>query len=228
MMETYYNTTNTLPSYIRSNAGLYDRIAETFYTEIAKAHTEEEYKNTFSKMCRYYMKDFSNEDVQRYLLESGTMETEDIEAIKQFYIDNAEPLQKTILSSNMEEGKRYTLVYMNEFGFPVADKITFMSVTPCQYAQYTDAVKMVFKRARKRNAIAKYFYNCSIAIYEGWHDLQKEDTYNKTRETAEVTCYMSKYTCFDSRFFSDAVEKFGKPLAEYRNFKTGTNGKVYA
>ena len=28
--------------------------------------------------------------------------------------------------------------------------------------------------------------------------------------------------------FSDAVEKFGKPLAEYRNFRTGTNGKVYA
>ena len=39
MMETYYNTTTTLPSYIRSNAGLYDIIAETFYTETAKAHT---------------------------------------------------------------------------------------------------------------------------------------------------------------------------------------------
>lgn len=227
-METYYNTTNTLPPYIRSNAEVYDRIAETFYTETAKAHTEEEYKNAFSKMCRCYMKDLSNEDVQRYLLESGTMESEDIEVVKQFYIDNAEPLQQAILSANMEEGKKYTLVYIDDFGFPVADKITFIGAIPCQYAQYTDAIKMAFKRARKRNAIAKYFYNCSIAIYEGWHDLKKEDSFNKTSETAEVTCYMSKYTAFDSKYFSDAVEKFGKPLAEHRNFRTGTNGKVYA
>ena len=227
MMETYIY--DTMPAYIRSNAGFYDRIAEEFYEETAKARTKEEYDLAFAKICRCWMKDLTNEDVQRYLLESGIMEAEDMAAIRKFYIDNAGDFQKAILSANMQEGKKYTLVYLNDFGFPVLDKITFYGCSPCQYAQYTDAVKMIFKRARKRTMMGKYFYGTSLAIYEGWYDISKEDTYKKTGESSTVTTYISKYTCFDSRYFSDMVEKLGTPLVEYRNFRVReADGKVFA
>ena len=51
-------------------------------------------------------------------LESKTVSTE-IEAIKVFddlFMKYAEPLQKA-LYNKLQEGKRYTLVYLNEFGF---------------------------------------------------------------------------------------------------------------
>lgn len=220
---------NTLSSYIISNAGYFQHIVEDFFNITASAHTKDEYEKAFSVICRRYMNDLTDENVQSYLLKSGLMDSETIEEIKQFYNDNAGELQKTILSANMQQGKKYTLVYLNDFGFPVADRIVFHSVSICQYAQFTDAVKMTFKRYRKRSYDACFFYDQSIAIYEGWHELKKEDTYNKVEETEKVTMWKSKYSCFDAAFFTDMVARLGKPIAEYRNFKVReSDGKVFA
>lgn len=227
MRESYIY--NTLPSYIMSNAGYFQHIVEEFFNVTATAHTKKEYERAFSTVCRRYMNDLTDEHVQRYLLKSGLMEYETIEEIKQFYIDNAGELQKTVLSANMQQGKKYTLVYLNEFGFPVADRIVFHSFSICKYVQFTDAVKMTFKRYRKRSYDACFFYDQSIAIYEGWHELKKDDTYNKVKESDKVTTWKSKYSCFDAAFFTDMVARLGKPVAEYRNFKIReSDGKVFA
>lgn len=216
-------------TYITNNTGYFQHIVEEFYNATASAYTKEEYEKMFSLICRRYMNDLSDEKVQNYLLISGMMEPESIAEIKQFYVDNAGELQKTVIAANMQQGKKYTLVYLNEFGFPVADRIVFHSVSICQYAQFTDAVKMTFKRYRKQSYVACYFYDQSIAIYEGWHELKKEDTYNKVSETEKVIISKSKYHCFDSRFYTDMIERIGKPLAEYRNFKVrASDGKVFA
>lgn len=222
------NDYRELPAYIKSNAEFYNRIAEDFYSRTAKAHTKDEYLTEFSNVCNYWKRDLTDDNVIKYFILSGVMEIDDIKAIQQYYIDNAEDFQKAILSANLEKGKKYTLVYLNEYGFPIADKITFDSMNVCQYAQYTDAVKMTFKRYKKRGLTGRYFYNCSLAIYEGWHDSTKQDVYNTVEETENATIYKSKYTCFDARFFSEMVERLGKPLFEYKAFKVGKNGTVYA
>lgn len=59
-------------------------------------------------------------------LESRTVSTE-IEAIKVFdnlLLKYTEPLQ-CALYNKLQPGKKYTLVYLNEFGFPVAQKNHF-------------------------------------------------------------------------------------------------------
>lgn len=107
-------------------------------------------------------------------LESKTVSTE-IEAIKVFddlFMKYAEPLQKA-LYNKLQEGKRYTLVYLNEFGFPVAQKITFHSMKAKTYAQYSDVMEMIFTPYRKRTQYRKLFYNCSMMIFEGWQDLKE-------------------------------------------------------
>ena len=114
---------------------------------------------------------------------------------------------------------------MNEFGFPVADKIVFKGVSPCQYAQYTDAIKMTVRRARKRSDVYINFYDCSMAIYEGWKDLPEEVANEKIGEHLR----QSRYGCFDARYFEDCVKYFGKPIVEYRNFKVReSDGKTFA
>ena len=37
--------------------------------------------------------------------------------------------------------------------------------------------------------------------------LKKEDTYNKAKETDEVTTWKSKCSCFDADFFTDIVAR---------------------
>lgn len=219
---------NTFSSYIRSNAGYYNQIAEDFYSSTAAAHTKAEYRAAFASVCRSHMREFTNPEVMRYMETTGAIEPEDVANIKRFYIENAEHFQREVLSAELQEGKRYTLVYLNEFGFPVADNITLSSVYPCQYAQYTDAVAFRFKRKKARTETVHYFYDCSLAVFEGWHTLEKEDTFEKVRETASATMYKSKYSSFDARYFIELVQKLGSPILQYSCFKIGVDGKIYA
>ena len=156
--------------------------------------------------------------------------TTEAEAIKDFNTmiqEYAEPLQKALYNKLVEGGK-YTLVYCNDFGFPVAQKITFHSMELTTYAQHSDVVKMVFTPFRKRKMYAKRFYNMSLMIFEGWQDLKDEDTKIITREDENVKCMMSKYTCFDSRYIDDLEHVFKNPVVIYKDYKTGVNGKIYA
>ena len=127
-------------------------------------------------------------------LESKTVSTE-IEAIKVFYdlfMKYAEPLQKA-LYNKLQEGKRYTLVYLNDFGFPVAEKITFHSVRSSTYAQHSDVMEMIFTPYRKRTQYRKFFYNCSMMFFEGWQDLKEEEIKVTLEDNKNVQIKKSKY-----------------------------------
>ena len=211
--------------YIRSNSSFYNRIAEEFFSVTCQAPTKEEYDKLYFSFCKRWQRELTDENVLEYFIESGGMEPDTIAEFRQFFIENAEPFQKAIINAGLVIGNKYTLVYMNEFGFPVADKIMFKGVSPCQYAQFTDAIKMTVRRARKRTDECINFYDCSLAIYEGWKDLPEDVSHIKINDHLK----QSKYSCFDSRYFDDCVNYFGNPVVEYKNFKVReSDGKTFA
>lgn len=162
-------------------------------------------------------------------LESRTVSTE-IEAIKVFdnlLLKYAEPLQ-CALYNKLQPGKKYTLVYLNEFGFPVAQKITFHSMRTTTYAQYSDVMEMIFTPYRKRTKYRKLIYNCSMMIFEGWQDLKETDIKETITDNDKVKVTKSKYGCFDSKYIDDLENCFKNPVVIYKNYKTGVNGKIYA
>lgn len=162
-------------------------------------------------------------------LESRTVSTE-IEAIKVFdnlLLKYAEPLQ-CALYNKLQSGKKYTLVYLNEFGFPVAQKITFHSMRTTTYAQYSDVMEMIFTPYRKRSQYRKLLHNCSIMIFEGWQDLKEEKIKETLEDNKNVKITKSKYGCFDSRYIDDLENCFKNPVVIYKDYKTGVNGKIYA
>ena len=138
-----------------------------------------------------------------------------------------EPLQKAIFTAELVPGNKYTLFYLNDFGFPVCQKITLERVEFTTYAQYSDVVKLSFKPYRKRNHYQKYFYNCSLSIFEGWQDLREEDTKILIKEDQNIKVTQSKYSCFDANYIKDGNKLLKNPVMIYENFKTGTNGKIY-
>lgn len=162
-------------------------------------------------------------------LESKTVTTES-EAIKVFdelFLKYAEPLQ-CALYNKLQPGNKYTLVYLNDFGFPVAEKITFHSVRSSTYAQHSDVMEMIFTPYRKRSQYRKLFYNCSIMFFEGWQDLKEEEIKVTLEDNKNVKITRSKYGCFDSRYIDDLENCFKNPVVIYKNYKTGVNGKIYA
>lgn len=137
-------------------------------------------------------------------------------------------IAELVIAGKLVPGNKYTLVYLNDFGWPVSQKITLYSTEETHYAQHNDAVCFVFKPYRKRNIYRKVFYNCSLAIYDGWVDLDKNVGY-KVEKRNGMTIKESLYGCFDARFFTDAMQSLGEPILDYRHFEIRkTDGKVFA
>lgn len=162
-------------------------------------------------------------------IESKTAENE-ADALKTFdeiFNNHAGKLQKAVCGK-LKEGEKYTLVFLNDFGFPVTQKIVFHSATCTTYAQHSDCIDMIFTPYRKRAKYRKYFYNCSLMIFEGWQDLKETDTKEVVRDDGETKLLKSKYACFDRAYIEDVERILKNPVVIYKDYKTGVNGKVYA
>ena len=137
-------------------------------------------------------------------------------------------IAELVVSGKLVPGNKYTLVYLNDFGWPVSQKITLYSTQETSYVQYDDAVLFVFKPYKKRKLYQQCFCNCSLAIYDGWLDLDRHVGY-QVEKRGEVTIRKSLYDCFDARFFTDSIESLGEPMFEYRHFTVReSDGKVFA
>lgn len=139
----------------------------------------------------------------------------------------AGPLQKAANAANLKPGHKYTLVYFSEFGFPVAQKITFDSMSLTTYAQHSDVVKLVFTPYRKRSKYSRRFYNSSLMIFEGWQDMDESATNEILKDDGQIKVTKSKYSCFSASYIEDLEKLFTNPVMIYKDYKTGVNGKVY-
>lgn len=198
-------------SYLEANKGFYEMISTRFYEVTAQAHTKEEYKTALHSICEMYRRELTNSDIVNYMLSEGMLEVDSVEDIRAFYNSNMGDFQQAFQSANLVKGNKYTLVYNNEFSFPVAYKITFESIDNTTYAQYKDAIKIIFKPYRKHNLYKKYFYDTDLLIYERWRELTQEDMSVKITDNM----YQSKYACFDSRYLRDCENILGTPLFKY-------------
>lgn len=159
--------------------------------------------------------------------QTASTEREALEVFQGMLLKYAEPLQKS-LYGKLQTGKKYTLVYLNDFGFPVAEKITFHTMRCTTYAQHSDVIEMIFTPYRKRRQYRKIFYKCSLMIFEGWQDLKEADTKEVLQDDKNIKITKSKYGCFDARYIDDLENVFKNPVVIFKDYQTGKNGKKYA
>lgn len=167
------------------------------------------------------------EDGEELDCKNVATESEALKAFDELFEKYAGELQKAVYGK-LEQGKKYTLVYLNDFGFPTTQKITFHISKCTTYAQFGDCVDMVFKPYRKQKMYHKRFYNCSFMIFEGWQDLKESDTSDILKDDKNVKITKSKYGCFDARYMDDLKNIFKNPVVIYKDYKKGVNGKMYA
>ena len=136
--------------------------------------------------------------------------------------------QNAFLKADMKPGGRYTIFRLNEFGWPVAQKITFEGMELTTYAQHWDTVALAYRGARKQRSEKQFFFHGSFAICEGWQDLPENFGQEVLKSTRSVTISKSKYGCFDSRYFEDIKKILKNVLVVLEDYQTGADGKVYA
>ena len=88
-------------------------------------------------------------------------------------------------------GKKYTLVGLNEFGFPYFVHVTFQTVKFEPYAQYQDAATIVYKKKSGRKLLAKRVYgDKQIIAFRGWI---KPDTSLFVGGKTSLPCFDERY-----------------------------------
>ena len=129
----------------------------------------------------------------------------------------AEPLQRTIASADLQPGGRYTLVFHNEFGFPIAQRVTFWGYAMRTYAQHSDVVQLTIVYRREKTQWLKLFIGYEpLLIFKGWQELPESVVWRPTRSTRDGTMRVSKYESFSNQYIEDALRILKDPVVVYR------------
>lgn len=159
---------------------------------------------------------------------TATTEADALAAFHSMVQQYAEPLQKAVDAAGLVPGRKYTLVYLSDFGFPIAEKITFHGYTLTTYAQHADVVRMNYTPYRKRSTRSRLFCGDSLLIFNGWQDLPESATHETLKEDEKIKITRSRYESFSFSYIEDAAALLKDPVLIFKRYQTGANGKVYA
>lgn len=105
------------------------------------------------------------------------------------------------LQKSLTPGEKVTLVRWGEFGFVHSQQVVVISTEKTKWAQYNNALKVVYKEKKKRNARQVFFYtNGSYeslpVVFKGW-------VTPDTRMIKDGSC--STRLSFDDSYMTDAI-----------------------
>lgn len=110
--------------------------------------------------------------------------------------------------SGLVAGQKITLYYFSDFGGIIESRGTFDSFIADSYAQYDDAVKLIYRPEKKRNLYYKWFYK-EVLVYDGWQTLPESVLWDVSyNENLGVTTKKSKYLSCDRKQLDDILEYF--------------------
>jgi len=124
-------------------------------------------------------------------------------------IQNYNGLQNQFRRCGLTEGDKFTLVKIDPWlgGLSVSHG-TYHDYLPGNYAQYTDAVKLIFKPEKKRKLYYYWLYN-DVIIYRGWLDLPENILWEVTEDKERGwTTKKSKYLSCDHQQYDAALDYF--------------------
>ncbi|WP_144626311.1 LPD29 domain-containing protein [Bacillus altitudinis] len=123
-----------------------------------------------------------------------------------------EGIQEQFEQALLKKGEKYTLCYISDLGLFITQQITFDSFESTKYAQYENAVKLVFKPQNKRKLYYTHFYS-DLLIFKGWHELP-ENVLNNVKESKGFLTISSKYHSCDKQQFDEVLNYFKKQDVE--------------
>lgn len=129
-------------------------------------------------------------------------------------ITEVDGIQEQFSRAGLIENQKITIVRMNEFGGMSTTRGYFKSYTNTTYAQYDNAVKLVFRPERKRNDYYIHLYR-DVLIFDGWVEIPEnllwEDVKSNTpgcsiRRTKFLSCDKSQYNVILEYFKNNGIE----------------------
>lgn len=169
-------------------------LSKTWKNECWKA-----YKNEFKKKMQLANISLSKSIIQQ-------IEIPELKQNLYKLLVEVEGIQEQFEHGDLKKGEKYTLCYISDLGSFITQQITFDSFASTKYAQYENAVKLVFKPQNKRKLYYNYFYS-DLLIFKGWHELP-ENVLNNVKESKGFLTISSKYHSCDKQQFDEVLNYF--------------------
>jgi len=122
------------------------------------------------------------------------------------------------IASKMEVGKKYTIAFMNDFGYCSCVQVKLTGVEARSYAQYNDALHLKFRKPRQKKDRGVILYSRkSFVIYDGWVDVdQNMWGESQVSESSQSVVTRAKYMSCDIRNLTDIIDSSDvEPLAKH-------------
>lgn len=122
-----------------------------------------------------------------------------------------ENIMEQFSKSNLSKGQRITIITFGDFGGIVNTKSIFDSIEYGEYAQYKEAVKLIYKPERKRNLYYNWYYNGKkLLIFDGWFDIPESLLWEEVISDSPNVMSMRKtrFTSCDPQQFDVILDYF--------------------
>lgn len=106
-------------------------------------------------------------------------------------------------------GQKITIVRMSDLGGVGSCKAVFKDYEFKAYAQYDNAVKIIYQPEGKRNDYYQNLYN-EVIIYDGWVDIPRELFWESVPSSSGLRCERTKFLSFDRGQFDVVLDYFKK------------------
>lgn len=110
--------------------------------------------------------------------------------------------------ADLRQGQKLTLIYIGDFGSIITSRIAFDSIEYGKYAQYDNAVKLVFKPENKRKLYYNWFYR-DMLVFDGWYELPENVLWEKVEcSTPGMTARKSRFLSCDNKQYDVILDYF--------------------
>ena len=120
----------------------------------------------------------------------------------------ADGMQEQFAIANFTENQKITIIRMNEFGGIGITRGYFKDYTNATYAQYNNAVKLVYRPERKRNDYYAYLYR-DVLIFNGWIEIPESLLWEAIKSnTSGCSVRRTKFLSCDKLQYDVILEYF--------------------
>lgn len=116
---------------------------------------------------------------------------------------------QNVTKSELFNDRKVTIFFRNYFGSVSAIKAKLNEVRFGKWAQYENALEVVYKLPRKQKySVLRQTDDKFVVIVDGWNVPRIDDGFEKTVMADGNVARVSKYLAFDSRYLEDFNKDF--------------------
>lgn len=148
------------------------------------------------------------------------IESEKLKAAMYKLLTEINGIQEQFIRAGFVENQKITIIRISDFGGMSVTRGHFKSFECRRYAQYENAIKLVYRPERKQNDHYIWLYR-DVLIFDGWHNVSEDLLWETIDRDNGVTIHKSRFMSCDHAQYDVILEYFKnngiKPLVNTYN-----------